>query len=56
MKESESFSNYSSRVLANVNQMKRYGEKVEDDHVKDKILHSLTPKFDYVTCVFLELK
>ena len=52
MKKSELFSNYKSRVLVNVNQMKRYGEKVEDDHIKDKILCSLTPKFDYVTYVF----
>ena len=52
MKEFESFLNYSLRVLTNMNQIKRYGEKVEDDRVKDKILCSLTPKFDYVTYVF----
>ena len=32
--------------------MKRYGAKVEDGHVEDKTLCSLTLKFDYVSCVF----
>ena len=26
-------------------------KRFEDDRMKDKILHFLTPKFDYVTCV-----
>ena len=39
-------------MLANVNQMKRYGENVEGDHVNNKILWILTiPKFNYMTCV-----
>lgn len=55
MKEYEMILNYFSRVKAVVNQL-RYGDKIEDLHVIQKIIHSLTPKFHHVGCVIEESK
>ncbi|MCI52340.1 hypothetical protein A2U01_0073584, partial [Trifolium medium] len=48
MKEEESVNDYFGRVLATVNKMKFQGERMEERTVVEKILRSMTTKFNYV--------
>jgi hypothetical protein len=54
MLESENISKYFARILAILNQMKRYGEKMEETHVVEKILCSLQKKFHHVVVMIEE--
>ena len=47
MKSSESISNYHTRIMVIVNQMRRNGEVLSDAGIIEKILRSLDPKFDF---------
>lgn len=56
MKSGESVSDFFSRTMAIVNKMRVHGEKIEDVTVLEKILRSMTPKFNYVVCSIEESK
>ncbi|XP_076928909.1 uncharacterized protein LOC143593050 [Bidens hawaiensis] len=48
LKESEAVGDYLGRVMALVSHKRAYGETVTDQTIVEKVLRSLTPKFDYV--------
>jgi len=56
MKAGESMNEYFSWTLTIANKMKANGENKGDVVVVEKILRSLTPKFDYVVCSIEEYK
>lgn len=54
MKTGESVNEYFARTLTIINKMKANGENKNDTAVVEKILRSMTPKFDYVVCTIEE--
>ena len=50
MKEGELVTDYCSRTMGIANNMRFHGEEMTDTAIVEKILRSLTPKFDYVVC------
>ncbi|XP_050889637.1 uncharacterized protein LOC127094920 [Lathyrus oleraceus] len=56
MKENESLNEYFNRLSELVNQMKSHGDTIDDRRIVDKILISLTEKFDPIVVVIEETK
>ena len=56
MRYGEGVTEYFSRVMIVANKMQIYGENMQDVKVVDKILRSLTEKFNYVVCSIEESK
>nr|DAD45562.1 TPA_asm: hypothetical protein HUJ06_003792 [Nelumbo nucifera] len=56
MKSGESVSKYFSRTMTIANKMRIHGEKLEDVTIVEKILRSMTPKFNFVICSIEESK
>ena len=50
MRSGESVTDYFSRTMAIVNKMRIHGDKTEDVTIVQKILRSMTPKFNFVVC------
>ncbi|XP_019223363.1 PREDICTED: uncharacterized protein LOC109205142 [Nicotiana attenuata] len=56
MKDGESLKEYCSKVVEIANQMLLYGEVVEDKKIVEKILISLTEKYDSIVSIIEETK
>ena len=50
MKEGEKVNEYFARTLIVANNMKLHGEKLEQNAIVEKILRSMTSRFNYVVC------
>ena len=56
MKSGESVSEFFARTMTMANKMRIHGEKMEDVTIVEKILRSMTPKFNFVVCSIEESK
>lgn len=56
MKKNESLNDFSTRFSKLINQMKTYGEEISDGRIVEKILISLSEKFDSIIVVIEETK
>ncbi|XP_008245122.1 PREDICTED: uncharacterized protein LOC103343234 [Prunus mume] len=56
MKDGELVNKYFGRTLITANKMRIRGERMEDVIIIEKILRSMTPKYDYVVCSIEESK
>jgi len=50
MKEGETVNNYFGRTLTIANKIKTHGDSISQTIINEKVLRSMTSKFDYVVC------
>lgn len=50
MKNGESVNEYIGKAMSMANNMRIHDHKIKDNEVVEKILRSMTPKFDYMVC------
>ncbi len=56
MKQGETITEYFAKVMSVANKMRTYGEQLKDVTIVEKILRSLTDKFNYIVCSIEESK
>ena len=56
MKVGETITNYFARVMIVANQMRSYGEQMSESTIVEKILRTLTEKFNYIVVSIEEYK
>ncbi|GAU46899.1 hypothetical protein TSUD_296780 [Trifolium subterraneum] len=56
MKENESLTEYFARTLAIANKMSAQGERLTESNIVEKILRSMTSRFEYVVCSIEEAR
>ena len=54
--EDQNVSDYFSKLIEFLNQMKNCGENISDQMVVEKVLRSLSPKFDFIVVAIQEAK
>ena len=56
MKTGENIINYFAKVMTIANKMRIYGEQIQDVTIVEKIIRSLTDRFNYIVCSIEESK
>ena len=56
MKDIELVESFYTRVIGLINQMKFYGDNIDDKRIVEKVLRSIPPKFESLIVTFEENK
>jgi hypothetical protein len=56
MKQGETVTSYFGRVMLVANDMRNLGESIPDEKIVEKILRTLTEKYNYIVCSIEESK
>ncbi|MCI41122.1 F-box protein, partial [Trifolium medium] len=56
MEEDQKIADYFSKLMTVVNQMKTCGEEFTDQQINEKVMRTLTSKFDFIVVAIQESK